>query len=307
MNCARCGNEFTGRKRKYCTKDCCLRAHGHDPDYKPESLCLSCGKVLSEGQKKYCSGACVSRAYYKRKHPDSLPQPERREVIHKQHIEKTRKICRQCEKYFTMQSHSKGMFCSYECRGKFRSEQQKKQREVKPIKHCKICGKETQSRREVYCSDECRKVKARRDSLESNKQKRMLVLVNGYICKECGESFTPKYGSKRRSFCSATCYKRNERRERHWSRGSYKRYKTERDGERFKVRDIYDRDRWVCGICNGKVDKRLKYPHPMSASLDHILPIAEGGAHTKANVQLAHLSCNVAAGVGGVKQLRMFG
>jgi 5-methylcytosine-specific restriction endonuclease McrA len=88
---------------------------------------------------------------------------------------------------------------------------------------------------------------------------------------------------------------------------SEERNATERDGERFKVRDIYDRDRWVCGICNGKVDKRLKYPHPMSASLDHIIPLAKGGTHTRDNVQLAHLVCNSKAGAGGVKQLRLFG
>ena len=33
----------------------------------------------------------------------------------------------------------------------------------------------------------------------------------------------------------------------------------------------------VCGICGKPVDKELKYPHPLSACVDHIVPIAKGG------------------------------
>ena len=49
----------------------------------------------------------------------------------------------------------------------------------------------------------------------------------------------------------------------------------------------------VCGICGKPVDKRLKYPHPLSPCIDHIIPIARGG-HPSAieNLQLAHWSCN---------------
>lgn len=71
--------------------------------------------------------------------------------------------------------------------------------------------------------------------------------------------------------------------------------------------DIFERDGWVCQLCKKKVSKTLKHPHPMSASLDHIVPINGGGPHTRVNCQLAHLRCNVSAGTGGVKQLLMFG
>lgn len=49
----------------------------------------------------------------------------------------------------------------------------------------------------------------------------------------------------------------------------------------------------VCGICGRPVDKSLKFPDPMSACIDHIVPIARGG-HPSAmnNLQLAHLVCN---------------
>lgn len=49
----------------------------------------------------------------------------------------------------------------------------------------------------------------------------------------------------------------------------------------------------ICGICGKPVDKTLKYPDPMSATVDHIVPIARHG-HPSAleNLQLAHRSCN---------------
>ena len=35
-------------------------------------------------------------------------------------------------------------------------------------------------------------------------------------------------------------------------------------------------------------------PHPSSASLDHVIPAAQGGSHDRDNLQLAHRSCNEA-------------
>ena len=49
----------------------------------------------------------------------------------------------------------------------------------------------------------------------------------------------------------------------------------------------------VCGICGKPVDFSLKYPHPLSACIDHIVPIAKGGHPSDmANLQLAHWCCN---------------
>ncbi len=49
----------------------------------------------------------------------------------------------------------------------------------------------------------------------------------------------------------------------------------------------------VCGICGKPVDFSLKYPHPLSACIDHIIPIAKGGHPSDIeNMQLAHWTCN---------------
>lgn len=66
--------------------------------------------------------------------------------------------------------------------------------------------------------------------------------------------------------------------------------------------EVFERDRWRCQLCRKKVDRRLAWPHPRSASLDHVVPLADGGSHTKANVQLAHLECNVRKHTAGAPQ-----
>ena len=49
----------------------------------------------------------------------------------------------------------------------------------------------------------------------------------------------------------------------------------------------------VCAICGKPIDKSLKYPHPLSPSVDHIEPISKGGHPSDLdNLQLTHLVCN---------------
>lgn len=68
------------------------------------------------------------------------------------------------------------------------------------------------------------------------------------------------------------------------------------DAERFEHEEIFERDGWRCGICGDPIDPALAFPDPGSASLDHVIPIALGGPHLRANTQAAHLSCNRAKG-----------
>jgi len=59
--------------------------------------------------------------------------------------------------------------------------------------------------------------------------------------------------------------------------------------------EICRRDRWTCGLCHRKVSPTAKARN-RRASLDHVIPLSLGGPHTMANVQLAHLACNVRKG-----------
>lgn len=55
--------------------------------------------------------------------------------------------------------------------------------------------------------------------------------------------------------------------------------------EHIQPQVVYDRDKGVCGICQRPVSKSVM-------SIDHVIPLARGGAHSYANVQLAHKRCN---------------
>lgn len=60
-----------------------------------------------------------------------------------------------------------------------------------------------------------------------------------------------------------------------------------------KNRQIILRTQKICAICGQEVDRRYKYPHPLSPSIDHIIPLAKGGHPSDlSNLQLAHRWCN---------------
>lgn len=64
-----------------------------------------------------------------------------------------------------------------------------------------------------------------------------------------------------------------------------------------KAREWILQTQEVCAWCGKPVDKSLKYPDPMSPTVDHIIPISKGGHPSDVNnLQLMHFACNVAKG-----------
>lgn len=48
-----------------------------------------------------------------------------------------------------------------------------------------------------------------------------------------------------------------------------------------------------CWLCGHRVNPYLRFPEPMCASVDHVVPVSLGGAeHDRENLRLAHLNCN---------------
>lgn len=55
---------------------------------------------------------------------------------------------------------------------------------------------------------------------------------------------------------------------------------------------IYERDGWTCRLCGLPVDPDADPQSALAPSLDHIIPLANGGTHEAANVWTAHRQCN---------------
>ena len=65
------------------------------------------------------------------------------------------------------------------------------------------------------------------------------------------------------------------------------------DNDWLRARKTIISSQEICGICGNPVDKTLKWPNPLSPTVDHIIPVIKGGHPTDLhNLQLAHWCCN---------------
>lgn len=56
---------------------------------------------------------------------------------------------------------------------------------------------------------------------------------------------------------------------------------------------IYARDKGLCHICGTEVDRSIPWPEPLSATMDHIIPVRDPeSSHSYGNMALAHWNCN---------------
>lgn len=175
---------------------------------------------------------------------------------------------------------------------------------------CQLCERVIPAGRANYCGDECRKEVARRKATDLDKRKHQ---PRECECRVCGKGFTPEYGDKRRTLCSDICEataQRATRRKRNRGLENHRR-RARHYGvayEPLKRRTVFERDGWKCGICGERISKSLRYPHTMSASLDHIVPLSQGGGHVLTNVQAAHFICNSYKSAGSAgEQLLLVG
>lgn len=61
---------------------------------------------------------------------------------------------------------------------------------------------------------------------------------------------------------------------------------------RDRLRARVARTRPACHICGGEIDYDAPHLDPMSFALDHISPLARGGADDIDNVAASHRACN---------------
>jgi len=60
--------------------------------------------------------------------------------------------------------------------------------------------------------------------------------------------------------------------------------------EAVSPQNVFDRDKGICQICDEPIGDSTWH-------VDHVIPLARGGEHSYANVQLSHAVCNLQKGV----------
>ncbi|WP_414056411.1 HNH endonuclease [Prescottella equi] len=235
------------------------------------------------------------------------------------------RTCKHCKKQFSWERTGRGreqVFCTKACCKAFHrvsasrrlSEERRESRIGRACVTCRrpICESVRLGAR--YCSKNCSDIAH---------GQRLPAPLDEVECAlpECGNLFRP-YRRGQRCCCEkhgkllCNRERRADGREvRVWNDAARDRCQRRRarkakaaTGEPVRLSVIAARDRWHCHLCGGKVRESLVYPHPNSASLDHVIPLSCGGAHDPSNVALAHLACNVAKGDrGGGEQLFLFG
>lgn len=188
--------------------------------------------------------------------------------------------------------------------------------------NCAECGGLFTARRGMRdepqgCSPKCRREMAKKRSLawqKAFKQEHGRSQRGGLVESQCFRCETTFTGRKNGRYCSRDCWQSVV--SEHYVTEGLHRTKHRRRKQRLREAHVenvsriavLDRDKWVCHLCCKKIRKTLRYPHQMSASLDHVIPISAGGSHEMANVRAAHLICNVRKrDRGGNEQLLLIG
>ena len=220
------------------------------------------------------------------------------------------KVCPECGESFELVKGMKGqIYCSKKCARTGKPGNRKGKLKQRVIIVCAYCKKEfiaLPSSRRIYCCRGCKDSAMVGVPQPYNKKE-----YPARECPQCHSVFQITRLTIKKKFCSDECYiasitgkiktlpeiKRELRVRRDARQNHARRVRKRGSGyERFDAIEIYERDNWKCHLCGKKIDRKHKWPHSLSPSLDHIVPISLGGGHLRTNVKAAHLGCNSSKG-----------
>lgn len=291
------------------------------PEY---TTCIHCGsqaKVAGDGPiPKYCSASCRSAAKYRRSREDGRWEAELA-AARQRTKERQAQEARPCPYCGALMTHPRRVQCGApECKRQYVNEKQRAfQRRYKeehgnyhsrlydrgkPRQYaitCQQCEREAvvTKRAARYCSHACWYEASHASHAQVEPAWRPTLIVPSVLpvvilkplrrrwfsacCPMCAAWFVTD--NPRDQNCSPRCGRRAAK---------DRRRALERDAFVAPVnrRSVYERDRWVCQLCREPVARGKAVPHPKAPTIDHIVPLARGGTHEPANVQLAHYLCN---------------
>ncbi len=69
---------------------------------------------------------------------------------------------------------------------------------------------------------------------------------------------------------------------------------------------IFDRDRWICHLCDLAIDPSVSRKSGDGATIDHIIPLSLGGSDAPDNVAAAHWRCNFFRNTRSIESVRQW-
>jgi hypothetical protein len=288
LSCLFCDGEISttgtrGRPPSYCSKACKQQARNQvkrdeigffRSARREDRTCLTCGNTFNihlASPKKYCNRECMKAD------PDWVQrmrnQARQALIVRTATTLRIVKVyCLGCGVLFRPISRNYATYCSRTCA--FQASRTGKVGQVCKVeaRNCPICD------RLFVCGD-------RRDGSHQWKVR-------------CSLECEREHRRRAQRIFDRTPTRKQARRIEARRRNPIRRaQKLELPYEIFDPIEIYERDRWFCGICGLIVDPSVCWPNPMSPSLDHVKPLALGGKHTRDNTQLTHLRCNLSKGM----------
>lgn len=269
-----CAFQGKGRKPIYCA-----------PCKRVTVLCKGCGIEFGCSHKrKWCSPACRD---------EYAPKKRVRRTISA--ALSTRECC-ECGAVIERPSATK--YCSRACNSRAWERRHAAKIKAQRAPRLCACGLTISADRLKWCSKACR------DKHRSRTRPRVpsswRVSQSPRRCKECATEFVPPFtgGGRPPACCSDECRRKRKRlvicKARRVSKARRRAVERGCDAERFDPFEIFERDNWRCQLCGCDTPSKLRGTYEDNApELDHIIPIARGGHHTRANTQCACRVCNL--------------
>lgn len=239
------------------------------------NTCAHCGKQLpthASSSQLYCNTICKNRAKHARRRHCDIHRPRYKE-----------RTCFVCHESY-LPSYRDQRTCSRDCGDILRAFNAGTYvyhwRTILRWQACKHCGTKyvmSPRMRSEYCSSSCKWKADHRQTLTCARCQGPRPLYKTY-CDECARELMREARRK----CKHNSTGSHRRRARHYGVP----YETVNSAV------VYERDNWICHICGEPIDRTVKYPHPRSKSIDHVLPLSKGGSHSYNNIKAAHFWCN---------------
>lgn len=199
--------------------------------------------------------------------------------------------CSQCGKQCSKRADPRHAFrfCSYECRHAWRLVNQ-------PYEAPSAAQLET-----MWAASRSRRQAAQRKLRKAARGTRGMGVMVAGLCRRCRSPFVSLKTNDAGLYCSNAC-KRRTRSSRRRARQAGARH------ESYSPVSIFERDRYRCHLCRRPTLRSRVVPHPRAPTIDHLVPLAEGGDDTAANVATACFLCNsTKSHRGGGEQLALIG